>query len=99
LQHLFEENESALVANEDLSMEDLSLPPLKVIGEHPTYEFSIGDFIAVPASKEPFWLAIITAINESSLDFTYYHHSPPPKASENTKMKWTPHSSTGSRNS
>jgi hypothetical protein len=78
--------------------DDHSLAPVVITGEHPSYEFHAGEFVAVLADKEPFWLAQVTKVEEMTVYFDYYHHSPLPKAGENIKMKWTLHNTTGNCN-
>lgn len=71
----------------------LSQSQIHVLGEHPTYEFNIGEIIAVVSSdNDPFWLAQITEINDEGLVFQYFHHNTPKQGS---KMNWKLHNTNG----
>lgn len=59
---------------------------IHVAGEHPTYEFNIGEIIVVVSSDiDPFWMAQVTEVTEEQLKFQYYNHNTP---KEGKKMTW-----------
>jgi hypothetical protein len=50
---------------------------IHVTSKHPTYDFQIGNLVAVESGgQDPFWLAHITKVDEDSLKVVYFHHSP-----------------------
>ena len=84
-----------LLQEEDYIMDvENAVRPIQVLDPHPIYDFSVHDFVAVPGSKtDPFWLAVITSIEDDVLSLTYYDHNKP--ANDNA-MVWRKHHTTGS---
>lgn len=90
--------EVAVMDVEDLletrDLDSIPIHQIHVLEEHPHYSFEIGNIVAVVSSDaDPFWLAQVTAVHETTIDFTYYHHNKPTRGN---KMIWKLHSTTGS---
>jgi hypothetical protein len=52
--------------NQELNM-------IHVTSEHPTYDFQVGNLVAL-VDSDPFWLATITEVYEETLKVAYFHH-------------------------
>jgi hypothetical protein len=64
------------------------LPVPRIVGEHPSYQFEVGDCVAVVSNDtDPFWLAEVNDVQDEEIHFTYFVHTPFSKK-VNQRMKW-----------
>ncbi len=85
------------VENEELPIipqNSIIIPDLvHVESEHPTYDFQVGDLVAlVSGDEDPFWLAKVKKVKQDTLSVTYYHHGP---LISGKRLIWNAHNSKG----